>query len=146
VVEPNVRNIVPGGVDMKLDIRDVGHETMNILIDRVRCRLERIAKPRAVETRFERFRDDPPSYMSDQCISTAVDAADSCTATAKRLHSAAMHDTANVSSVTDAGLLFAPSADGVSHTPREWTDWDDCATATPVLAGTAARLATLSTE
>lgn len=145
-IEPNVRNIVPGRVDMQLDLRDVEHETIDTLVDRVRRRLERIAETRAVETTFERFRDDPPSHMSDQCIAAAVDAADSCTATAKQLHSAAMHDTANVSNVTDAGLLFAPSKDGVSHTPREWTDWDDCATATRILAETAARLATSSIE
>jgi N-carbamoyl-L-amino-acid hydrolase len=47
----------------------------------------------------------------------------------------------HVADVTDAGLLFAPSRDGVSHNPREWTDWDDCARATRVVAGALARLA-----
>jgi N-carbamoyl-L-amino-acid hydrolase len=47
----------------------------------------------------------------------------------------------NVARVTDAGMLFAPSRGGVSHSPREWTDWEDCATATRVLAGAMARLA-----
>ncbi|MGQ3413855.1 Zn-dependent hydrolase [Natrinema sp. LN54] len=145
-IEPNVRNIVPGRVNVELDIRDVEHETMDALVDRFRQRLERIAERRSVETTFDRFRDDPPSHMSDRCTTAAVDAADRCGATAKRLHSAAMHDTANVSDVTDAGLLFAPSKDGVSHNPKEWTDWDDCATATRVLAETAAQLATSSAE
>jgi N-carbamoyl-L-amino-acid hydrolase len=58
------------------------------------------------------------------------------------LHSVAAHDTMHVADVTDAGLLFAPSRDGVSHSPLEWTDWGDCATATAVLAGAIARLAT----
>ena len=57
------------------------------------------------------------------------------------LHSGAAHDTMHVANVTDAGLLFAPSEDGVSHSPAEWTDWDDCATATRVLAGALADLA-----
>ena len=43
--------------------------------------------------------------------------------------------------MTDASLLFAPSRDGISHNPREWTDWDDCAAATEVLAGAMARVA-----
>jgi N-carbamoyl-L-amino-acid hydrolase len=37
-------------------------------------------------------------------------------------------------------MLFAPSRDGISHSPREWTDWDDCADATRVLAAGLARL------
>jgi len=52
-----------------------------------------------------------------------------------------MHDTANLTGVTDAGLLFAPSEGGVSHSPREWTDWEDCATASGVLAETVRTLA-----
>jgi len=79
--------------------------------------------------------------MSERCITAAEATADAAGIPDERLHSAAMHDTANVAAVTDAGLLFAPSEDGISHTPREWTDWDDCAAATRVLAGTAARLA-----
>lgn len=42
---------------------------------------------------------------------------------------------------TDAGLLFAPSRDGISHNPKEWTDWADCAAATQVLASALATLA-----
>jgi N-carbamoyl-L-amino-acid hydrolase len=57
------------------------------------------------------------------------------------LHSGAAHDTMHVAEKTDAGLLFAPSRDGISHNPKEWTDWDDCATATRVLAGALADLA-----
>jgi N-carbamoyl-L-amino-acid hydrolase len=48
----------------------------------------------------------------------------------------------HVARVTDAALLFAPSRDGISHSPDEWTDWDDCATATSVLAGAVLELAT----
>ena len=47
----------------------------------------------------------------------------------------------HVADATDAGLLFAPSRDGVSHSPLEWTDWADCAAATRVLAGAMASLA-----
>jgi len=58
------------------------------------------------------------------------------------MHSGAAHDTMHVAQTTDAGMLFAPSRDGVSHNPREWTDWRQCEQATRVLAGALARLAT----
>lgn len=140
-VEPNVRNVIPGRVEMELDIRGATHGTIDELVERIRAAVDDTAAAHPVETSVERYRDDPPTKMSDACLDAATAAADATGLDARRLHSAAMHDTATVSEVTDAGLLFAPSKDGVSHTPKEWTDWDDCAAATRVLAGAAARLA-----
>ncbi|WP_424007445.1 Zn-dependent hydrolase [Haloferax denitrificans] len=140
-IEPNARNIVPAEVRLQLDIRDVEHETMDRLVERCRTSLARLERNRGVETSISRYRDSPPSRMSDRCLAAADAAAAARSVDALRLHSAAMHDTANLAAVTDAGLLFAPSRDGVSHSPREWTDWDDCATATGVLAETVRSLA-----
>lgn len=141
VVEPNVRNVIPGRVTMELDIRGISPATIEALVDRIRSALNDIEETYSVETHLDRFRDDAPTQMSDRCITAAVAAADTAEIAYQRLHSAAMHDTANVTKVTDGGLLFAPSENGISHTPHEWTDWDDCATASRVLAGAAARLA-----
>ncbi|ELZ65660.1 N-carbamoyl-L-amino acid amidohydrolase [Haloferax prahovense DSM 18310] len=140
-VTPNARNIVPGEVTLQMDIRDVNYRAMNAIAERADAALARLETTHPVETSFDRYRDQRPSRMADDCVDAALDAAATEDIDAKRMHSAAMHDTANVASVTDAVLLFAPSADGLSHNPREWTDWVDCATAASVLAGTLARLA-----
>jgi len=141
IADPNVRNVIPGRVEMELDIRGISTTTIDTLVNRIRSVLDDVADSHQIVTNFDRFRDDAPTEMSDACIDAATAAADVVGLPAQRLHSAAMHDTANVGCVTDAGLLFAPSEDGISHTPQEWTDWDDCAAATRVLAGTTARLA-----
>jgi N-carbamoyl-L-amino-acid hydrolase len=140
-ISPNARNIVPEEVQFQLDIRDVAHDTMDRLVGRCRSSLARLERRRGVETSLERYRDSEPSQMSERCIAAAEEAVETGSIDAIRLHSAAMHDTANVAAVTDAGLLFAPSVDGVSHSPREWTDWDDCAVATEALAETVRILA-----
>ena len=145
-VNPNIRNIVPGDVKMELDIRDVSQQTMDDLVARIHENLERLTHTRSVTVELERFRNDAPSHMSDRCIATALKAADTREITIDQLHSAAMHDTANISSVTDSGLLFAPSKEGISHNPKEWTDWSDCASATALLAETAIRLASDNTS
>jgi N-carbamoyl-L-amino-acid hydrolase len=141
-VAPNSRSVVPGRTELLTDVRAVDYDAMNAVVDAVRSRLERIEDERPVETSFERYRDQRPSAMSDACVEAARAAADDAGLGHRVMRSAAMHDTANVADVTDTVLLFAPSRDGVSHNPREWTDWDDCARATRVLAGTVARLAT----
>lgn len=146
VVEPNVRNVIPGRVTMELDIRGVSRATMEKLVEGVRSELDEIKRTYPVETQIDRFRDDAPCEMSERCITAAAAAADTADVSDQRLHSAAMHDTANIVECTDAGLLFAPSKNGISHTPREWTEWDECAAATRVLTGAAARLAAVETD
>lgn len=140
-ITPNARNIVPGEVRLQLDIRDVTHDTMDQLVDRCRSSLARLERRRGVETSLERYRDSEPSEMSQRCVTAAQGSVETHDIDAISLHSAAMHDTANAAAVTDAGLLFAPSVDGISHSPREWTDWDDCAVTTQALAGAVRTLA-----
>jgi N-carbamoyl-L-amino-acid hydrolase len=138
---PNARNIVPGTVEMDSDIRSTDYAAMNEIVGAARESLARLEAERGVETSIERYRDQEPSAMSDSCVAAALDAADAADVGARRMHSAALHDTANVAAVTQTAMLFAPSRDGISHTPQEWTDWADCARATAVLAGAMARLA-----
>ncbi|MDJ1434216.1 Zn-dependent hydrolase [Halostagnicola sp. A-GB9-2] len=141
-IEPNARNIVPGAVTLQLDIRDVDCDRMDDLVAQCRDCLFRVAQDRAVETSFERYRDTEPTHLSQRCLAASRTAATTTGAQFLELHSAAMHDTATVADVTDSGLLFAPSKDGISHNPREWTSWEDCAAAVTVLAESAAALAT----
>ena len=141
-IEPNARNIVPGTVRYQLDLRDTDTGTMDRLVDRCRSSLARLERTEGVDTDLDRYRTSPPTPMADRCLGAADDAAAVRDADAIRLHSAAVHDTANLAGATDVGLLFAPSVDGASHSPREWTDWDDCATAAGVLAETVRTLAT----
>ena len=80
--------------------------------------------------------------MTERCIKAAIEAAEHRNVSHQTMHSAAMHDTAHVADLTDTVLLFAPSRDGISHNPMEWTDWKDCAEAADVLTETIRSLAT----
>lgn len=139
-VEPNATNVVPGRVECGIDIRDVEYDAMNELVARARRSLARLENERGVETDLDRGFDVEPVGMADRPRTAADDAAGAAGITTMAMHSAAVHDTMRVARVTDAGMLFAPSREGISHSPREWTDWDDCATATRVLTGALARL------
>lgn len=140
-IAPNARNIVPEHVELDLDIRDVDHDSMTRMVERCRDSLGRLERTRGVDTAIERYRDSAPTPCSDRFLEAAEAAATATGVESVRLASGAMHDTANVAAVTDAGLLFAPSEGGYSHSPREWTDWSDCAAATAVLAETIRSLA-----
>jgi N-carbamoyl-L-amino-acid hydrolase len=141
-VSPNANNVVPGRVEATTDQRDVDPEVLRELIEGAEASAERIAEERPVAVEFDHYRLTEPSRMDDRCVAAAAGAAERAGLGRLEMHSAGLHDTANVANVTDTVLLFAPSEDGVSHNPREWTDWADCANATRVLAGAMADLAT----
>ena len=140
--EPNATNIVPGRVEMSLDIRSIEYDSIDEMVDRARRSLDRIATERNVSTGFEREFDVRPVSMDERCREVAHSACEAAGIETLEMHSGAFHDTMHVASVTDGGLLFAPSRDGVSHSPREWTDWNDCSVATQALAETLVSLAT----
>ncbi|MFB6194079.1 MAG: M20 family metallo-hydrolase [Halobaculum sp.] len=133
-VEPNATNVVPGAVEVGIDVRDVERASMDRIVARVRETLARLERERGVTTTVERPFDLHPTPMSDTLRETAHAAGDRAGVETTDLHSGAAHDTMFVADVTDAALLFAPSRDGISHNPREWTDWADCAAATRVIA------------
>ena len=140
-VEPGAVNVIPGTATASLDVRDTDAAVIENVIDEVRATLADLESRRGVDTALHRDFTAAPTDMSGRLRETAHVAADRLDVETLDLHSGAFHDTMYVADVTDAALLFAPSRAGVSHSPREWTDWDDCATATAVLAET---LATLS--
>ncbi len=141
IVSPNAPNVVPGNVTLTVDVRDTDYDTMQYLVDRAKASLARIESKRGVETSFDRPADRTPQSMNERCRSALRDAATTYEVPAIELDSRAAHDTMRVAKVTDAGMLFAPSQNGLSHTPLEWTSWDDCTAATQVLAGAVATLA-----
>lgn len=145
-VSPNATNVVPGAVECGLDIRDVHYDVMSGLVSRARSSLARIETERGVQTTLKREFDVEPVSMAERCQKATREAAREAGIKTMALHSGAAHDTMYVARVTDAGMLFAPSRDGISHNPKEWTDWSDCETATQVLCGAIARLSGAPSE
>jgi N-carbamoyl-L-amino-acid hydrolase len=58
-----------------------------------------------------------------------------------RLTSGAGHDAQIIAAECDAGMIFIPCADGISHSPDERVSWDDLEKGANVLLRTLIRLA-----
>ncbi len=141
-IRPNGVNVVPGGVELGVDIRDIEGESIEALVDRARKSLARIESEReGIVTELDRYFDVTPVEMSERCRKALYAAADRAEIDVMDLHSGAGHDTMEIGRVTDSGLVFVRSRAGISHNPREWTDWADCVRATRVLAGAIVDLA-----
>lgn len=141
-VEPGATNVVPGRVELGIDLRDVERGGIRRLRSGLADVLDRVEDERGVRTDTETSIDLAPTPTAERARAALREGAHAAGVETAALHSGAAHDTMHVADVTDAGMLFAPSRDGVSHSPREWTDPEDCTAATRVLAGGLWRLAT----
>jgi N-carbamoyl-L-amino-acid hydrolase len=140
-VSPNATNVIPEQVDLGIDIRDVDQASMDGVIEAVEETVEAVANDRGLKATTERRAYVDPTPMDDRAVAAIEQGAETAGVETLSLHSGAGHDTMHVAGATDAAMLFAPSRDGRSHSPREWTDWADCATATRVLAEAMVELA-----
>ena len=80
-----------------------------------------------------------PTAMDPDTVATLERAAADEGVKAVRMASGAGHD-AMVVGHARAAMLFVPSRNGVSHSPEEWTDDQDCELGARVLAGALRRL------
>lgn len=143
--KPNAVNVVQGDVSMHLDLRSIDQLEIDRQVRAVENSLDELEQQHGVETSFGIPYDIAPTQLSERIRGTVEIAASKSETETLELHSGAGHDTMQVANVTDAALLFAPSAGGYSHSPKEWAEWSDCAVATQVLAESLALLAS-STE
>jgi N-carbamoyl-L-amino-acid hydrolase len=56
------------------------------------------------------------------------------------LPSGAGHDAQFLAKIAPMGMIFVPSVGGISHSPREFTRWSDCANGANVLLQTILRV------
>lgn len=140
-VEPNSINVVPGEATVSYGFRD----PEATVIDRAEECVQREARAAAEREgvaydREDRARADPVSF-DDRCVEAVERAAAALEYETMQLFSGGVHDATHVREVCDAGMVFAVSEDGKSHTEAEYTSWNDCYSAANTLASAALSLA-----
>lgn len=140
-VTPNVVNVVPGSVRLTADLRAPGAERL----DRARAAFTQacgdIAHRDGVDVRFEEVWRSPATPFAPAVVETVARAARDRGYSIRRLWAGAGHDAKYVADRFPAGMIFVPSAGGLSHNEREWTGPEDCARGAAVLLGAAQALA-----
>ena len=141
---PGAFNIVPARVDVSLEFRSPDEEEFK----RLDAALIDLAKEQA--TRFglrldiEHLGKHSPSPMSDVVQSAYASACDDLGLSHVSLTSGAGHDGQSLADLCPVGMIFVPSVNGTSHSPKEFTNWDDCINGANVLLQAALRLAAIS--
>jgi len=139
-VSPNARNVVPGRVNLTIELRDLDAAKIREIGERIAVRAAAIAEETRTEITLKAVARDPAA-LATPALQAQIEAASAALGLATvHLPSGAGHDAANLALVAPMGMIFVPSVGGISHSPREFTRWSDCANGANVLLQTLLRV------
>ncbi|MFC6767820.1 Zn-dependent hydrolase [Natrinema soli] len=144
--EPNSINVIPGEVTVTWGFRDPNDEVVEQAYQRVLTEAKHAAEREGVNYETEERMRAPAISFPDRPVNAVQRAVNQCNYQSLELVSGAGHDATHLTSVCDTAMVFAVSENGKSHSPDEFTSWDDCYKAATVLANAALELANDVTE
>jgi N-carbamoyl-L-amino-acid hydrolase len=135
--EPGAPNVIPGRVVMSLEIRDLAAEKIQTVYESIRAEAERIATARQTPIAFKELSVASEPAPTDERMRRIIAAAATSLGLSHRLMpSGAGHDAQDMTHIAPTGMIFVPSVDGVSHSPKEYTSPADIANGANVLLRT----------
>jgi N-carbamoyl-L-amino-acid hydrolase len=141
VLQPGVFSVVPARADFSLDFRSADPATLETLERELFAMAEDVASTRGLAFVSRVVDRTAPVAVAPRLVSLLEEEARAMGVATMRMTSGAGHDAQIIASAVDAGMIFIPCADGVSHSPLERIDWDDLEKGTNLLLRTLVRLA-----
>lgn len=138
--EPGGINIIPGKVQFALDLRDISELVRDEIEAEINEALSAICRERGIAYEIEELHRIQPALCSSNLVEIISESCRDADLPVYQLTSGAGHDAMIISSITDIGMIFVRSKDGISHNPKEWSDQKDIANGAEVLFKTVCKL------
>ena len=140
-LEPGVINIIPSRATFTVDLRDPDEARLRAAEERLAGLLARLAADERVEVSVERLVRLQPVTFDARVCDMIERAATERGLTVRRMTSGAGHDAQMIARLCPAAMIFVPSRDGISHSPREHTDPEHLVAGASVMLDVVSRLA-----
>ena len=140
-VHPGVMNVVPGLVEMWVDIRGIDHDSIIDTLQDIKDAISSIAEEQETPVAMDILSSDKPVHMDESIKAIIEQACQSAGLSYKKMPSGAGHDAMNMAYITPAGMIFIPCRNGISHNTEEHTSIDQIMAGIDVLTETLYQLA-----
>jgi ureidoglycolate amidohydrolase len=141
VVAPGAINVVPGSAMLEVDVRDSDEDARSAVVSEALTLAADIAGRRGLDVRVDQIVEDVPVGCAPAVVAALEAACDRLGIARTRMISGAYHDAMILGARVPIGMLFVPSAGGVSHHPDEFSSAEDIELGVEVLAEALAELA-----
>jgi beta-ureidopropionase / N-carbamoyl-L-amino-acid hydrolase len=130
---PDVINVIPGRVELGLDLRCPDSARLDELLAAARSLAERAAREHDVELEFEPFWRSEPTLFDAGLVDGVERSARAQGVRTMRLISGPGHDAKYMADMGPAAMVFVRTVRGRSHCEDEDARWEDCEAAVDVL-------------
>jgi len=141
---PGAFNIVPGKVTTSLGLRDLDAAKVQMIFGRVQAEVRQIEAATGTKFHFQQINASQPAPTDARFRRLIDDAARQLGLTTKLMPSGAGHDAQEIANLCPIGMIFVPSRDGISHSPREFSEPADITNGANVLLHTLLKLDAMS--
>lgn len=119
---PNVMNVVPGFAELGIDIRGINKDSISFVVCELKKKIEDIMARRNLKYELKMISSSDPVKLSDKVIKNLEKAASKQNIDFIEMPSGAGHDAMELAEVTNAGMVFIPCEEGISHNIYEKAD------------------------
>ena len=138
---PGAPNVIPGEVKLSLEIRDLDESKIDFLFREIEKKAKIIASNNETTISFSSIDiNASPALMNKQIQSLIIDAANELNYSFKKMPSGAGHDAQDMAIIVPSGMIFIPSVDGISHSPKEFSSDEDVYKGANILLNTILKL------
>ena len=137
---PGAFNIVPGKVTTSLGLRDMDATKIQMIFEKIQVEVRQIETVTGTKFDFKPISDSQPAPTDARFRRVIDEAAKQLGLTTKLMPSGAGHDAQEIAALCPIGMIFVPSRDGISHSPREFSRPEDITNGANVLLHTLMRL------
>lgn len=137
---PGAFNIVPGKVTTSLGLRDLDAAKVQMIFEKIQAEVRQIEATTGTKFDFKQVNASQPAPTDARFRRVIDDAARQLGLTTKLMPSGAGHDAQEIAHLCPVGMIFVPSRDGISHSPREFSEPADITNGANVLLHTLLKL------
>lgn len=139
-VAPNAVNIIPGRVELTVDMRDLSQACLDEMMSRLRRELQAIAIATDTQIELTPLLCVEPSLAALPVQGAITQVCQEFGISQIAMPSRAGHDSLEMGRITDMGMIFVPSQAGLSHSGEEYTSPEQCTQGANVLLHTLLQL------
>jgi len=133
---PGAPNVIPGKVSLSLELRDLDMGKIDGLYQKIAFAGQIIAQGTGTSINFEHFYTSRAALTHTRIRQLIGEAAAGLGLSAMQMPSGAGHDAQSIARLAPIGMIFIPSVDGISHSPKEFSRPQDIADGANVLLQT----------
>lgn len=131
-VGPNSRNVVPGAVQLQIDMRHPSEEGLDLM----QAALEQSVGAIDAKAVLNHIWSKQPVAFDPAIVDAVRASARALRYSATEVVSGAGHDAAHIAGICPTAMIFVPSKDGLSHNEAEYSSPEECARGAGVLLQT----------